>query len=780
MADFRRCIYALALVALFAGFTASASAQQFQCSNTTSNPPLVRAEGYAELLGNITLDCTGGIPTPAGQPVPTVTIQVNLDVNVTSQVTAFSPNNSIEYLEALLIVDEPNSASNGRPFLNCGNTNAPDTTQAGPGVCGIVSTGNPQTTYDGTAGHPNVFQGRSLALITGQFNQVVFAGIPIDPPGTNCTTPVGGLCHRIIRITNLRGDATAKSVVVANVTQTINSTLVINPFNGLPVDNTTHPVATVTLGLAGTQLTHGTLPSTPGNIPGAKIDFVQCTSIAPSLTSPGQANVLTYQFTEGFSSAFKPLSTTQVYANGVAKPNYAYLPTGGLPSLGGSNTTTTTVLNNENVPGAEYDTESGFVNTFATTAGDNPLNPLAGGPNGNPGGAGLGAPFTNTGGAAALGIEKAGIATQGTRFMLNFSSIPNGTIISAQPVVNLVNVANTAQVTGVAILVQNTTASGFGGTPATPTVANTPIPIAGIPIVNGVPGTAYPGYAVYEVLFANPNALERLAVNLTISGTGVTPNLPSNLPQPSVKAQVQGSFAPVYDPLDLVRRAALSTGYNGTEILSPAFGQAAVATLPIPRFTRGQAPIDFYQINRCSCNLLFPYVTNAATAGGSFDTGIAIANTSVDPGNKSPGFFGFSGAAQNGAVQLWFYNKNASPSAEPNFLGQTNTQCTNVTTPGSCTGTLTDVPAGGMLTYTLFNGGAINGSTPAGSVLLPATGFTGYIIAQARFQYCHGFAFISKQGAGFQADNLAMGYLALNLDEKAASRTGSSSENEGN
>jgi hypothetical protein len=82
-----------------------------------------------------------------------------------------------------------------------------------------------------------------------------------------------------------------------------------------------------------------------------------------------------------------------------------------------------------------------------------------------------------------------------------------------------------------------------------------------------------------------------------------------------------------------------------------------------------------------------------------------------------------------------------------------------------------------LLTYSLFFGGVIN-SLPAATpqVLLPAstglpagvTGFTGYIIAQARFQYCHGFAYISKQGAGFNdSTNTSMGYLAIVLDRPA-------------
>ena len=46
---------------------------------------------------------------------------------------------------------------------------------------------------------------------------------------------------------------------------------------------------------------------------------------------------------------------------------------------------------------------------------------------------------------------------------------------------------------------------------------------------------------------------------------------------------------------------------------------------------------------------------------------------------------------------------------------------------------------GQELIFTLSNGGGFG---------IPATpGFEGYIIAQANFQYCHGFAFISDVGA---------------------------------
>ena len=207
------------LVVLVAGLGPSVSVegQAFQCANTTPAPPVVRAEGHAERLGDIVVDCTGGIPTPPGLPIPQVNIAVNLSVNMTSEFTAdasFGPY----FNEALLLVDEPSSPTQPTvPILNCGNTGAPDTTAAGPGTCAILGGGSlgAAATYNGTPGHPNVFQGRWQPVSLGS-NQVLFASIPIDPPGTVCpsqaTQPT---CHRIIRITNLRGDAEAIGVGLA-------------------------------------------------------------------------------------------------------------------------------------------------------------------------------------------------------------------------------------------------------------------------------------------------------------------------------------------------------------------------------------------------------------------------------------------------------------------------------------------------------------------------------------------------------------------------------------
>src|SRR5215831_18655330 len=76
MADFRKWIYALAVVALLAGFTVPVSAQAppFQCIANAGVPPIVRAEGYTEQVGDLTLNCTGGVSTPAGITVPPVNV----------------------------------------------------------------------------------------------------------------------------------------------------------------------------------------------------------------------------------------------------------------------------------------------------------------------------------------------------------------------------------------------------------------------------------------------------------------------------------------------------------------------------------------------------------------------------------------------------------------------------------------------------------------------------------------------------------------------------------
>jgi hypothetical protein len=131
---------------------------------------------------------------------------------------------------------------------------------------------------------------------------------------------------------------------------------------------------------------------------------------------------------------------------------------------------------------------------------------------------------------------------------------------------------------------------------------------------------------------------------------------------------------------------------------------------PIPRFADTSTASNIFTIIPCATNLLYPYVTSQF----GFDTGIAISATSLDP-------FGTSG--QSGTCTLNWYGAA--------FTGATPTPVVNA---GTTYATL--------VSTTLSN---VTG------------GFTGYMIAVCRFQYAHGFAFVSDLGAR----NLAMGYLAL-------------------
>jgi len=161
------------------------------------------------------------------------------------------------------------------------------------------------------------------------------------------------------------------------------------------------------------------------------------------------------------------------------------------------------------------------------------------------------------------------------------------------------------------------------------------------------------------------------------------------------------------------------------------------------------------------------------------------------------GNFGFLPKAQEqqGPVQFWYYSTQQA-SGSPNFgnLGngaQGNTQCTNLVTPGQCNnlnGLLTlntgvNVPAGGVLGMSLKSGSGTWGLLGVDPFISGAPNtFTGYIIAQASFQYCHGVAFTTTNGlanvAGLNVPSL--GYVALTLDDNGLSpRTSATGESLG-
>jgi len=417
---------------------------------------------------------------------------------------------------------------------------------------------------------------------------------------------------------------------------------------------------------------------------GSTANFLQCTDNNPDLLSGGAPDDLfdfQIKVSEGFASSFKRRNIA-LTADGVAAP----------------------APKDQNVPGFPYNTESGFYAPELFTA-----TPIV------------------------------GLADTGTRILLRFNNLGAGVHVFVQTQVPLNAPGQGATSTGACF----TTTSGSSGlTSACSQPTQPPSPVtAGIGFgqltlvssdangasssfsaVSGTGGIAEvsysgtTGFATYEVVNSDPNTPETAIINVFVAFLSATAQ---NLPAPGAST-VNVSFAPLSNV--------------GT----------ASAVDPIPRFGDTSTPRAAFDINLCTCDLLFPFVTNQS----GFDTGVALANTSLDPFGTGP---------QQGTVKLYYFGSTAGGGvAPPPFVTQT-------------------VPAGQELIFNLSGGG--NFGVPA------VPGFEGYIISVANFQYCHAFAFISDVGA----QKLAEGYLAIQLDFPfnlagapfGFTRTGVIGENEG-
>ena len=741
MADFRKLFYALALVAMLAGLTIPASAQAppFVCQTNGGVPPIIRAEGYTELVGDLTLNCNGGVPTPAGATVPQVNFQIFMNTGVTSKLLT-SPIFG-GWSEALLIVDEPHSAVNpGRQLLNCGATGAPDNGPSGAGVCAITSTGVPSQTYDGTlgttsygSGRPNVFQARWSG---SQTNALFWNGVPLDPPGTTSS--------RTIRFTNIRVDAEQFGLSTGFATINVIAQVSVSGTTSLLINNPSQTVAYVQKGLivGGPFVPSAFLQCNAQNaksIAGNPSPFVSGTGTGPLQTFtpaggfPYNTNALagqpattvaapTITFTEGFASSWKTKNISYITnqaGNGTLAAGAGYWSYN-------KTTTNTPADQNQNVPGAIYNTESGFLNQATSQDPAAPGNP--------PQGTGT-IPVTIAGNpfqSSSTGISGAGVVNAGTRLAVQITNIPANSIVLIPQALDLKSGFNT---TGIAVLTA-TNNNGAG-------LVSLPTPPSGVTLQNSYVTLPSNGLAVYEVLWADPFSTESASVAMVVSYAYSATSQPTT---GGPVAQGIGSFAPFYNTND------------------PSQPRLASNTGQIPRFNpsvTGAAPVSLFTISKCSCNLLFPWAVSA----GGFDTGIAIANASKDD-LGGPGVS--LASTQSGPVQFWYYGTGTGSSGAP-----PSTQCTNTTSPGTCPGT-TSIAGGQVLTYVLSTGSSQYGLDAR------AAGFYGYMIAQASFQYCHAFAYISALGAGPLSTGISEGYVALLLDTTGTlGRTTNPSENLG-
>jgi hypothetical protein len=488
-------------------------------------------------------------------------------------------------------------------------------------------------------------------------NAITWQGVPIDAPGTS-----GGT--RVIRFTNIRGNAFQLGVSSTLVSTTISAIISVNGSATLSINQSGGGtvIGTVLPGLV--QPPHVT-PST----------YQQCSSVNTYLAPPGTVTTdsgINVSVTEGFAYSFKPQNYGQLF-NVNTLHQATYTPPGTFYA--------------QNIPGFNYNSESGFAPGTGTT----------------PGITGLTEPSSSS--------EAVGFADHGTQIQFTVNGVNAGVSLYAPSYVYLTGNYNGATA-GVAVLVQSggITSGIGGGTGGVPKAAGSSIFASSLtPTLVPVSGTSTT--LTYEIYYSNPNVTETLTVPISVSYVS---NTGSNIPATTTTPSTIGvEFAP---------QSTVGVASTG----------------PVPRFGPSGSPANLFSISPCSCNLLFPFVTNIA----GFDTGVAIANTSSDPYGTSP---------QTGTVTLNYYGTTSGGGAAP---------------PKAVSSAI----AGGQeLIFTVSNGGNFG---------IPATpGFEGYLIAQANFQYCHGFAFISDVGA----QKLAEGYLAIQLDQPfSISRTHNNGENKGN
>jgi hypothetical protein len=165
---------------------------------------------------------------------------------------------------------------------------------------------------------------------------------------------------------------------------------------------------------------------------------------------------------------------------------------------------------------------------------------------------------------------------------------------------------------------------------------------------------------------------------------------------------------------------------------------AGAGVTDIPAFAPSTNPVlTLNMFSICQTVLLFPYVSNEL----GFDTGIAIANTGVDP-------FGTLGA-QGGS-------------------------------PGTCTlsfyGTGAPYPNVAVPPPAPFPAQLQPGTAAAFLLSQVAIGFQGYIIAQCNFLYAHGFAYLSDEPG-----RVSLPYLASVIPpDRAAAEAANNFESLGN
>jgi len=306
----------------------------------------------------------------------------------------------------------------------------------------------------------------------------------------------------------------------------------------------------------------------------------------------------------------------------------------------------------------------------------------------------LATPFPQTPGVSNL-------ASSATRIKLVFNNVPTGLNIYVQ---NVVQSNDPIVGTGVLTLTASET-GGFAPVPVTTPVLG--IPNVGYSFIGTGSATATTFTAVYEITAQSPVLFEAYPI-------GVQFTAPANTLNPAGAMTITTSYAPI------------------VAIPTPGVVESFVN---YPSFVNPNSPINAEFQNTCLTTLLFPYVTNYQ---GTYETGIAIANTTTDN----------LGAITTTAPTGKSVSVPTNGTCTINFYSGMGTQPIPFTTPVLGVNTTAAPTAGAVYANTL-------------TVMSGATNFTGYAIAQCQFLEGHGFAFITDYGN--TTEGYAQGYVAVVL-----------------
>jgi hypothetical protein len=627
MLDFRKLFLAAAILALMS-VSAFAQLSPLSCVAQAAGTPSIRAEGVAELVGDVLILCNGGTPKSGDQNLDQVNIQVfaSPSINITSRYLDTSGIGVFNFSEALLFIDEPTPDDQ----TICGGTVYPYSVPAFSnqqiigGVCGLhsgttgpvlgIGTYDPDTpagtitqivgltTNTSASQRGNTYQARQSGS-----NSLIWQGIPFDPPGTQTT--------RIIRLTNIRVNASQLGVPAgaqASVSLVVSTSAsgVGNPI-ALPITNPAPTVAIAqnSLNFSVRDTKNCLQCESANNRSNSTFDG---TNLQSTLTCDSQFVELRYE--ELFPSVFRRRNQANPGTGGVVPPTPI----------------------DQNVLGFIYQTETGFFR--ANTS------PVAGRWPTQTSGQGNESLIAGTAGGTL------GLADHGTRLIARFSNVQNGVAIWARGQAAVVTPQGGGGTTGQAVLV-NTDPNGAGPFSAT----NLGGAYGQISIVGGT------GQAVWEIVNADTTAIERVEVQIVFAWLSNTSN---NLPALGTSS-ANGNLAPI------------------------STTATASSTAALPRFVDGAVNRTLMTINSCRSNILFPFVTNIAgfdTGLAIANTTKDPFGTALQTGNCTVNFYGTVGTSKvclsypspsitGGEYFAWSLSSGGPVQATAGFTGYVIAQC---------------------------------------------------------------------------------------------------------